>query len=179
MSSKVDKDAEFAYGAGQVNPTRAISPGLVYDMDDMSYVQFLCREGYNGTGIGSLVGQGPINCSKLVPGNGEDAINYPSMQLALKNKQEPTVGVFKRKVVNVGTPRAVYNATITAPAGVEIVVKPATLTFTKALQRKSFKVVVKAKPMSDQVLVLSGSLTWRSFHYTVRSPIAVYNPWAN
>ncbi|KAL1540136.1 subtilisin-like protease SBT4.14 [Salvia divinorum] len=179
MSSRVDKDAEFAYGAGQVNPTRAISPGLVYDMDDMSYVQFLCHEGYNGTGIGSLVGQGAINCSKLVPGNGEDAINYPSMQLALKNKQEPTVGVFKRKVVNVGTPQIVYNATIRAPAGVEIVVKPATLTFTKALQKRSFKVVVKAKPMSDQVLVLSGSLSWRSSHYTVRSPIAVYNPWAN
>ncbi|XP_057805586.1 subtilisin-like protease SBT4.14 [Salvia miltiorrhiza] len=179
MSSRVDKDAEFAYGAGQVNPTRAISPGLVYDMDDMSYIQFLCREGYNGTGIGSLVGQGPINCSKLVPVSGEDAINYPSMQLALKSQQEPTVGVFRRTVVNVGAPRSVYNATIRAPAGVEIVVSPATLTFSKALQRRSFKVVVKAKPMPDRVLVLSGSLIWRSSRYTVRSPIAVYNPWAN
>lgn len=179
MSSRVDKDAEFAYGAGQVNPTRAISPGLVYDMDDMSYVQFLCREGYNGTGIGSLLSQGPVNCSKLVPANGEDAINYPSMQLALKNQHEPTVGVFRRRVVNVGAPRSVYNATIKAPAGVEIVVKPTMLTFSKALQKRSFKVTVKAKPMSDQVLVLSGSLTWRSSRYTVRSPVVVYNPWAN
>ncbi|KAK6142863.1 hypothetical protein DH2020_023211 [Rehmannia glutinosa] len=178
MSSKVDKDAEFAYGSGQVNPTKAISPGLVYDMDDMSYIQFLCHEGYNGSSIGSLVGQGPINCSKLVPAKGEDAINYPTMQLALKSDQESTVGVFRRRVTNVGPAQSVYNATIKAPAGVEIVVKPMTLSFSKASQKRSFKVVVKAKPMSS-VLLLSGSLTWKSFHHTVRSPIVIYNPWAN
>lgn len=179
MSQRVDKDSEFAYGSGQINPTRAISPGLVYDMDDMSYVQFLCHEGYDGTSMGSLVGQGPINCSKLVPANGEDAINYPSMQLTLKSQQERTVGIFRRRVVNVGPAQSVYNATIKAPAGVEIVVKPTNLTFSKAMQKLSFKVVVKAKPMSDQILVRSGSLTWRSSRYTVRSPVAVYNPWAN
>ncbi|KAH6812129.1 xylem serine peptidase 1 [Perilla frutescens var. frutescens] len=179
MSSKVDKGAEFAYGVGQVNPTKAISPGLVYDMDDMSYIQFLCHEDYDGASIGSLVGGGKINCSKLVPANGEDAINYPTMQLTLKNKQEPTVGVFRRRVTNVGAPQSVYNATIRAPAGVEIVVKPTTLTFSRALQKRSFTVVVKAKPMADDDVVLSGSLTWRSSHYTVRSPIAVHNPWAS
>ncbi|KAI3449154.1 hypothetical protein Pfo_005819 [Paulownia fortunei] len=175
MSSKVDKDAEFAYGSGQVNPTKAISPGLIYDMDDMSYIQFLCHEGYNGSSIGSLVGQGPINCSKLLPANGEDAINYPTMQLALRSDQEPTVGVFRRRVTNVGPPQSVYNATIKAPAGVEIVVKPMTLSFSKASQKRSFKVVVKAKPVSN-VLILSCSLTWRSSRHTVRSPIAIFNP---
>ncbi|KAE8727518.1 Xylem serine peptidase 1 isoform 2 [Hibiscus syriacus] len=44
-----NKDAEFAYGAGQLNPARAINPGLVYDIDEMSYVQFLCHEGYSGS----------------------------------------------------------------------------------------------------------------------------------
>ncbi|KAL3829609.1 hypothetical protein ACJIZ3_018411 [Penstemon smallii] len=178
MSSKVDKDAEFAYGSGHVNPTKAISPGLIYDMDDMSYIQFLCHEGYNGSSMGSLVGQGQINCSKLLPAKGEDAINYPTMQLALKSDQESTVGVFRRRVTNVGTPDSVYNATIKAPAGVEIIVKPMTLSFNRASQKRSFKVVVKAKPMSS-VLILSGSLTWRSCSYTVRSPIVIFNPWAD
>lgn len=179
MSSRAHKEAEFAYGAGQVNPTKAISPGLVYDMDAMSYVQFLCHEGYNGSSIGSLVGQGQINCSKLVPANGEDAINYPSMLLTLRSRQEPTVGVFRRRVMNVGAPQSVYNATIKAPAGVEIMVKPMTLTFSRALQKRSFKVVVKAKAMTDDAVVVSGSLTWRSSRYTVRSPVAVYNPWSH
>ncbi|EYU30558.1 hypothetical protein MIMGU_mgv1a021337mg, partial [Erythranthe guttata] len=101
-SYTVEKDAEFAYGSGQVNPTKAFNPGLIYDMDDMSYIQFLCHEGYNGSLIGSLINQSPINCSDLLPLNGEDAINYPTMQLALKSDQEPTVGVFRRRVTNVG-----------------------------------------------------------------------------
>ncbi|KAG8363357.1 hypothetical protein BUALT_Bualt19G0014000 [Buddleja alternifolia] len=179
MSSKVDKDAEFAYGSGQVNPTKARSPGLVYDMDDISYIQFLCHEGYNGSSIGILIGPGPINCSKLLPSKSEDAMNYPTMQLALKSNQEPTIGVFRRRVTNVGIPESVYNATVKAPAGVEIVVQPTTLTFSQAGQKRSFKVVVKAKPMSGGVLVLSGSVTWRSSHYNVRSPVVVYNPWAD
>ncbi|KAK4415971.1 Subtilisin-like protease SBT4.14 [Sesamum alatum] len=178
MSSKVDKDAEFAYGSGQLNPTRAVSPGLVYDMDDISYIQFLCHEGYDGTSIGSLVGQGPVNCSKLLPSSGVDAINYPTMQLTLKSNKEPTAGVFRRRVTNVGPTESVYNATIKAPAGVEIAVKPATLSFSKGTRRRSFKVVVKAKPMDD-VLIRSGSITWKSSHYSVRSPIVIYNPWAN
>ncbi|KAL8028258.1 hypothetical protein ABFX02_14G146800 [Erythranthe guttata] len=178
MSSKVEKDAEFAYGSGQVNPTKAINPGLIYDMDDMSYIQFLCHEGYNGSLIGSLINQSPINCSNLLPSNGEDAINYPTMQLALKSDQEPTVGVFRRRVTNVGPAESVFNATIKAPVGVEISVKPMSLFFSKGNRRRSFRVVVKAKPMKSAV-ILSGSLIWRSSKYSVRSPIAIYNPWAD
>ncbi|KAL2477772.1 Subtilisin-like protease SBT4.14 [Forsythia ovata] len=178
LSSKVDKDAEFAYGAGQLNPTKAVSPGLVYDMDDMSYIQFLCHEGYNESSIGSLIGHESVNCSKLLPANGEDAINYPTMQLILRNDQEPTVGVFRRRVTNVGPPNSVFNATIKAPKGVEIKVKPATLSFTRPSQKRSFKVVVKANPMSS-TLILSGSLTWKSSQHTVRSPIVIHNPWAD
>ncbi|KAL0305160.1 UNVERIFIED_CONTAM: Subtilisin-like protease SBT4.14 [Sesamum calycinum] len=178
MSSKVDKDAEFAYGSGHLDPTRAVDPGLVYDMNDLSYIQFLCHEGYDGASIGSLVGQGTVNCSKLLPSNGADAINYPTMQLALKSNKEPTAGVFRRRVTNVGPNVSVYNATIKAPAGVEIAVKPATLSFSKAARSRSFKVVVKAKPMNN-VLTLSGSITWKSSRHSVRSPIVIYNPWAN
>ncbi|OIT39454.1 PREDICTED: subtilisin-like protease SBT4.14 [Nicotiana attenuata] len=174
MSSKVDREAEFAYGAGQVNPTKARSPGLIYDMDDMSYIQFLCHEGYNSSSVSSLLRQ-RVNCSMLIPANGEDAINYPTMQLGLKSNQEPTIGIFRRKVTNVGQAISVYNATIRAPKGVDITVKPTTLSFTRAMQTRSFKVVVKAKPMSNAV-ILSGSLIWKSSRHLVRSPIVIYDP---
>ncbi|XP_022859412.1 subtilisin-like protease SBT4.14 [Olea europaea var. sylvestris] len=178
LSSKVDRDAEFAYGSGQLNPTKAVSPGLVYDMDDMSYIQFLCHEGYNESSIGSLIAHVSVNCSKLLPANGEDAINYPTMQLMLRSDQEPTVGVFRRRVTNVGLSDSVYNATIKAPKGVKITVKPVTLSFTRLSQKRSFKVVIKANPTSSK-LILSGSLTWKSSRYTVRSPIVIHNPWAD
>lgn len=178
MSPKVDKNAELAYGSGQVNPTKAISPGLIYDLDDMSYIQFLCHEGYDGTNIGSLAGQGPVNCSSLIPGKGEDALNYPTIQLEL-SEQLSTTAVFRRTVTNVGRPESIYNVTVKAPAGAQIMVKPTTLNFSKAYQKRSFRVTVKAKPIDRSVNVLSASITWRSSHYTVRTPIALYNPWLN
>ncbi|WJX52973.1 hypothetical protein P8452_39027 [Trifolium repens] len=174
MSQKFNKEAEFAFGAGQVNPTRALNPGLIYDMDELGYVQFLCHEGYNGTTLSILIGS-PINCSSLVPGFGHDAINYPSMQLSVKNNTESTIGVFSRTVTNVGPASTVYNATIKSPKGVEITVKPTSLIFSHTMQKKSFKVVVKAKSVIN-MKILSGSLIWRSPRYIVRSPIVIYSP---
>ena len=48
-SMGVDKntDAEFAYGTGHINPTRAINPGLVYDVGEIDYLNFLCGQGYS------------------------------------------------------------------------------------------------------------------------------------
>jgi hypothetical protein len=39
----------------------------------------------------------------LVPGFGHNAINYPSMQLSVKNNTESTIGVFSRTVTNVSS----------------------------------------------------------------------------
>ncbi|XP_034905825.1 subtilisin-like protease SBT4.14 [Populus alba] len=175
MSSRVNNDAEFAYGAGQVNPEKARNPGLVYDMDEMSYIQFLCHEGYNRSSLAVLVGSKSVNCSSLLPGIGYDALNYPTMQLSVKNKQEPTVGVFIRTVTNVGPSPSIYKATIQAPKGVDIVVKPISLSFSRSSQKRSFKVVVKAKPMRSSQM-LSGSLVWKSNRHIVRSPIVIFKP---
>ncbi|XP_050237435.1 subtilisin-like protease SBT4.14 isoform X2 [Mercurialis annua] len=175
MSVRVNSDAEFAYGAGQVNPTRARSPGLVYDMDAMSYIQFLCREGYTGSSLAVLIGSKSINCSSLLPGLGSDAINYPTMQLSARDEKRPTTGVFRRTVTNVGQVPSVYNVTIKAPKGLEITVRPMSLFFSRSLQKRSFKVVVKAKalPSGD---ILSGSVAWKSNRHVVRSPVVVYKP---
>ncbi|KAM7274556.1 hypothetical protein ACFE04_016422 [Oxalis oulophora] len=176
MSRKLNSDAEFAYGAGQLNPARAISPGLVYDIDDMGYIQFLCHDGYNGSSFGPLIGTKSINCSSIIPGLGHDAINYPTMQVKLKNRKQLTTVVFRRRVTNVGPSASVYNAIIKAPTGVNITVKPTTLSFTHANQKRSFKVVVKVAPMPNSTLILSGSLAWKGVHHVVRSPIVVYKP---
>ncbi|KAJ8900150.1 hypothetical protein K2173_024790 [Erythroxylum novogranatense] len=176
LSRRSITEGEFAYGAGQLNPTKARNPGLVYDMDAMSYIQFLCHEGYPSSSLSVLVGSKSINCSSFPAVHGVDALNYPTMQLSIKKDQNPTVGVFTRTVTNVGTSSSVYNATIKAPKGVEITVTPMTLSFSRAYQKQSFKVNVKIGSMSSTPQILSGSLTWQSSRYTVRSPIVVYRP---
>ncbi|KAF3442255.1 hypothetical protein FNV43_RR16171 [Rhamnella rubrinervis] len=174
MSRRVNNEAEFAYGAGQVNPRKAVNPGLVYDTNELGYIQFLCHEGYGWT-LDKLVGSKSINCSSIVPGLGYDAINYPTFQVSLRNKKQTTVAVFRRTVTNVGPAISVYNATIRAPKGIEIKVEPTSLSFTRKLQRRSFKLVVKAKPTST-IEMVSASLGWKSFRHTVRSPIVIYTP---
>lgn len=180
MSQRVNPEAEFAYGAGQLNPRRALNPGLVYDMSDMSYVQFLCLEGYKDSSIAKLIGSKTVNCSSLIPGLGYDGLNYPNFQIALKSNQKTTFAIYRRTVTNVGPARAIYNATVRAPKGVEIIVTPMRLVFTKAMQKRSFKVVVKAKwdPNMEGKMV-SGRLAWKSSRYVVRSPIVVYSPYVD
>lgn len=176
MSREVDQDGEFAYGAGLVNPLGALDPGLVYDMNETSYIQFLCREGINATVIATVVGSSePIYCASLVAGRGREALNYPTMQLSLKRKNGTRVGVFARAVTNVGPAQSVYNAIVEAPEGVEIIVRPTTLVFSQSIQTQNFKVVVRAKPMASNQMV-SGSLMWKSTRHAVRSPIVVFNP---
>ncbi|CAM8901299.1 unnamed protein product [Rhodiola kirilowii] len=177
MSKRANKEAEFAYGSGQVNPSRAKNPGLVYEADELSYIQFLCHEGYNGSTLSILVGSKTINCSQLLPGFGQDSLNYPTIHLSLINsdKNKTTTGIFRRRVTNVGPAVSVFNATVRAPPGVTITVKPTTLNFTKKLQKRSFTVVVKSNPMATGQIA-SGSLVWRSSRYLVRSPIVVYSP---
>uniref|UniRef100_A0A7N0SZL8 Uncharacterized protein n=1 Tax=Kalanchoe fedtschenkoi TaxID=63787 RepID=A0A7N0SZL8_KALFE len=176
MSKKFNSEAEFAYGSGHLNPSRAKDPGLVYEADDLSYIQFLCHEGYNGSSLANLVGSKNFNCSQVLPGPGQDALNYPTIQLNLKNSRWATTGVFKRLATNVGPAPAVFNSTIEAPPGLIIKVRPKTLTFTKTGQKKSFTVRVKAKadPKATNQMA-SGSLVWRSSRYLVRSPIVVYS----
>ncbi|PON85175.1 Subtilase [Trema orientale] len=178
MSRRVNPEGEFAYGAGQVTPRRALSPGLVYDMNDMSYIQFLCLEGFNGSSLAPLVGSKSINCSSLIPGLGYDALNYPTFQLTLNTKQKTTVGIYRRTVTNVGQAKSVYNATVKNPKGVEITVTPPVLSFSRTLQKRSFKVVVKANQKSFKIEeMVSGYLAWKSPRHVVRSPIVVYSPY--
>ncbi|KAK4802627.1 hypothetical protein SAY86_000830 [Trapa natans] len=175
MSRRTSKDGEFAYGAGQVNPTRACNPGLIYDMDEMSYIQFLCQEGYHGSSLSVLVGPTTINCSSLLPGLSYDSLNYPTMQMSTRpDSHGVSVAMFQRTVTNVGPPQAVYNATVRTPKGVSIVVKPLILSFSRKLQKRSFKVVVRAAGPFSSSQMVSGWIIWTSQRHVVRSPVVVY-----
>lgn len=44
MSPILNPEAEFAYGAGLINPVKAVNPGLVYDISEADYIKFLCEE---------------------------------------------------------------------------------------------------------------------------------------
>ena len=169
MSSDINLDAEFAYGAGNLNPMNALNPGLLYDSREVDYIQFLCGQGY-GTRFLQLVTGDNATCSEATNGTVWD-LNYPSFSLftlPLKTISH----AFNRTVTNVGSPRSIYRAKVTVPAGaLKIQVNPNVLSFTSLGQKLSFVLTIEGK--IDKSIV-SASLEWDDGVHKVRSPIIVF-----
>ncbi|KAM5556548.1 cucumisin-like [Rosa sericea] len=171
MSAKTSPQAEFAYGAGLINPSRAPYPGLIYDLDVQDYVDFLCSQGYNNKLLEQVTGDKTSSCSSKSNNEKATDLNYPSFTLCIKDP-EFVNGVFHRTVTNVGSSNSTYIAKVLAPSGLKINVDPSVLSFTSLGQKKSFVVTVKG-PIEKSNIV-SASLVWDDGAFQVRSPIVVY-----
>ncbi|RXH94526.1 hypothetical protein DVH24_024210 [Malus domestica] len=165
MRANLNPEAEFAYGAGLINPSRAPYPGLVYDAAEIDYVNFFTRL------LKALTGNSH-SCSSSQSSHGtlSDHLNYPSVALSTSNPKSVN-GIFNRTVTNVGSPKSTYKAKVSAPPGLEIKVNPSVLKFTSLGQKLSFQVRVKG--LIEKTIV-SGSLVWDDGKFQVRSPIVVY-----
>ncbi|XP_061995931.1 cucumisin-like [Rosa rugosa] len=170
MSAKTSPHAEFAYGAGLLNPSRAPYPGLVYDLDEQDYLYFLCSQGYSGKLLEIITGD-KSRCSSKSNNETANDLNYPSFALSIKDP-EFINGVFHRTVTNVGSSNSTYRAKVVAPSGLEINVNPNVLSFTSLGQKKSFVVIVKG--LIEKSNIVSASLVWDNGDFQVRSPIVVY-----
>uniref|UniRef100_A0A5B7AN33 Subtilisin-like protease SBT4.15 n=1 Tax=Davidia involucrata TaxID=16924 RepID=A0A5B7AN33_DAVIN len=169
------RDAELGSGSGQINPTEALHPGLIYDISMSSYIRFLCKEGYNSTTIRLLTGgKKQYKCSSFRPAQGADGLNYPSMHIQLENSNSSISAVFYRTVTNVEDGKSVYKAKVQSPEGLSVTVVPNTLSFDGLNQKRSFKVVLKGKFIQDRSWILSALLVWSDSKHTVKSPIVVY-----
>ncbi|XP_052198207.1 cucumisin-like [Diospyros lotus] len=167
MSPETNTDAEFAYGAGHLNPAKAGDPGLVYEAGEVDYARFLCGQGYNTTLLRLVTGDQTSTCSKSSNGTVWD-LNYPSFALSVKSKSAQITRVFRRTVINVGSPAATYKARVVAPRGLKVTVSPDVLEFMAVGQQQSFTVTVGGKVEGK---VASGYLMWLDGVHQVKSPI--------
>ncbi|KAF8010018.1 hypothetical protein BT93_J0866 [Corymbia citriodora subsp. variegata] len=169
MSPLENADAEFAYGAGHINPLKAANPGLVYDIEVEDYVQFLCGQGYSTSQLRLITGD-QSSCSDVKNATAWD-LNLPTFALSAQTKGSNITGVFHRTVTNVGNATSTYNATVTAPQGFIVRVEPQTLTFESVLQKQSFVMTVEAILDTDMI---SACLVWDDGLHQVRSPIVAF-----
>lgn len=142
----------FEQGAGQVDPTRYFSPGLVYLNGVKDWAAFL-----DGKGLSDFPGIEPIDGSDL---------NQPSISIGtLASSQTVTRSV-------TSTEKGVFTAKASVP-GLNVKVSPQQLTFDKPGQTKTFTVTFDnaSAPVEQWT---TGSLVWTSKKNTVRSPIAVF-----
>ncbi|GAB4842004.1 hypothetical protein Ancab_011963 [Ancistrocladus abbreviatus] len=154
----------FEYGAGHIQPNRAMDPGLVYDLTFSDYLNFLCDIGYNQT-LFKQFQNGIYAC--LESTNLYD-LNYPSIAVP-KLSGSLTL---TRTVKNVGCP-GTYVARVRQPSTISIFVEPMTLKFEKIGEERSFHVTLKAKAVGEPQGYAFESLTWLDGHHYVRSPIVV------
>ena len=167
-----DVQAELAYGAGQIDPVRALHPGLIYDVSKSDYIRFLCNEGYSGTAL-KVFTEENTNCSSIPDIGGHDALNYPSMYLQLNSANSSISAIFHRTVTNVGLKKAIYKAIVKAPATLKVTVVPKELAFSHLYEKKSFMVVIKGPPLNN-ISSLSASLEWNDAKHRVKSPIHIF-----
>ncbi|XP_071731114.1 cucumisin-like [Rutidosis leptorrhynchoides] len=176
MSSVVNPDAEFAYGAGHLNPIKAVKPGLVYDADEPDYASFLCQEQYSTEQIRIITGVNSSSCTQLMEQTKD--LNMPTFFIpTLRN--EPIDSSFNRTVTNVGSATSTYRAVITPPHvrnNLQIVVEPNVLRFTKLGEKLTFSLSVQGSIQALDNSIVSSALTWDDGVHQVRSPIVVSVP---
>ncbi|GAV62890.1 Peptidase_S8 domain-containing protein/PA domain-containing protein/Inhibitor_I9 domain-containing protein, partial [Cephalotus follicularis] len=164
----------YDFGAGHVNLDLAMDPGLVYDIANSDYTNYLCAIGY-GPKVIQVITRSPVSCpvKKPLPEN----LNYPSIAALFSSVSKgPTKKSFIRTVTNVGSVTAVYRPKILAPKEVNVTVKPSKLVFTGTAKKRSFIVTVTADvnhlALGDSGAAF-GSISWTDGKHLVRSPIVV------
>ncbi|KAL6585272.1 hypothetical protein OROMI_004561 [Orobanche minor] len=166
-------NAEFAYGAGHVDPVKAVYPGLVYDISAQDYIKHLCDLGYNTSTVRKITGDN-TSCpgsSKLNIKHNE--LNYPTMTAKVHSSSKAFKVKFFRTVTNVGRAESRYKAKIVKHLDSRVVVRPMVLKFRALNQRKSFVVTVIGK-ISHQRMIIA-SIVWYDGRHEVRSRIVVYD----
>ncbi|KAL3584225.1 hypothetical protein D5086_015286 [Populus alba] len=154
------------YGAGHIWPSRAMDPGLVYDLTTKDYVNFLCSIGYNSTQLSLFIGK-PYICPSQ--NNGLLDFNYPSITVPNLSSNKTTLS---RTLKNVGTP-SLYRVNIRAPGGISVKVEPRSLKFDKINEEKMFKVTLEATKGFKSNDYVFGEITWSDGKHHVRSPVVV------
>ncbi|KAL0922348.1 hypothetical protein M5K25_006326 [Dendrobium thyrsiflorum] len=168
MSSTKNAEAELAYGAGHINPLAALSPGLIYDAQEIDYIKMLCGEGYITTILRLITGD-QSSCASANSGTALD-LNYPTFALQTQHGK-PFSASFRRIVTNVGVSNSTYHAIVNAPSSLKINVEPNVLSFEALLEKKSFSVKLEGDAYET---IISGVLIWSDGIHNVRSPIVVY-----
>ena len=146
----------FRQGAGHVAPNLAANPGLVYDCGFDDWRAFLKSQGLCNF------------CFGTTPAAVIDPSDFNSPSIAIGDLAG--IQTITRTVRNLGG-AATYNVSVTAPAGIDVVVNPTTLNV-PAGGTASYTVKFTR---TDAALgaYTGGQLTWSDGTHSVRSPLII------
>lgn len=157
-------------GSGQVDPNRALDPGLIYDATPQDFVNLVCSMNFTREETQTII-RSSYNCSTP-----SSDLNYPSFIALFSFDQRgmTLTKTFKRTVTNVGNGAATYRVKFEQPENATVRIWPQTLVFRKKYEKQSYSLRVRYRGDIGSPY-RHGSLTWieESGKYAVRSPIVV------
>ncbi|KAL6556800.1 hypothetical protein OROHE_006676 [Orobanche hederae] len=135
------------------------------------YIPYLCGLKYTHRNV-LTISQRNVNCSNVssIP---EAQLNYPSFSLTFSGQLTNNSQTYRRTVTNVGDSKSSYTLAISAPPGINVIVKPTNLEFSELYQKREYQVTFsRLEPVPNNTAV-QGFLKWTSSKHSVKSPIAV------
>ncbi|VAH50283.1 unnamed protein product [Triticum turgidum subsp. durum] len=163
-----DASTPFEHGAGHIHPVRALNPGLVYDIGQNEYLEFLCTQNLTPTQLKGFTKNSNMTCKGSFSSPGD--LNYPAISAVFTDQPSTPLAVH-RTVTNVGPPSSTYHVKVTKFKGADVIVEPSTLHFSSANQKLAYKVTVRTK--AAQKTPEYGALSWSDGVHVVRSPLVL------
>uniref|UniRef100_M8BY17 Subtilisin-like protease n=1 Tax=Aegilops tauschii TaxID=37682 RepID=M8BY17_AEGTA len=168
MNEKHEPASAFAVGAGHVNATRTVDPGLVYDLEVRDYAGYICHlfakldDDDDDYAVQDIIQDLNLNC-KTVPPLSDVDLNYPSIVV-------PANTTVRRTLTNVG-PAGEYTARLHTRKivfhDVGLDFSPNSLSFSRLGEKLTFQVSHHGPELAE------GFLIWESDTHTVQSPLVV------
>lgn len=159
------------FGAGFVDPNRALDPGLLYDATPQDYVNLVCSMNFTRKQTQAITRLAKYNCK-----NPSSDLNYPSfIALYEQEKGHKLVRNFTRTVTNVGNGPTTYKAKLVAPKGTTIRISTETLKFSRKNEKQSYSLTISYRSR-ENFHITHGSLTWIEDNgkHSVRSAIVIF-----
>ncbi|VFQ77571.1 unnamed protein product [Cuscuta campestris] len=168
-ASTARESTVYDHGAGHINPTKAVDPGLIYDITPQDYFDFLCTQDLEPDQLRQFGKFSNRSCKHTISNPGD--LNYPAISVLFPEDSKVLAVSVRRTVTNVGPPVSSYHLAVSEFRGATVKIEPDTLKFTKKQQKLSFKVTFTRKDV--QAGPEFGSLIWKDGTHKVRSPIVV------
>ncbi|KAI0513862.1 hypothetical protein KFK09_009894 [Dendrobium nobile] len=163
----------FAMGAGHINPSQAMDPGLVYDIEPEDYVIHLCSHGYTKSEMFAITHR-IVDCHDTMKKNKLFNLNYPSISVEFNKGQN--VILTRRTAMNVGKNNSTYFVKVRQPNGVRVRVEPKRLSFGEINEKRSYRVWFVLRRKEKREGYSEGEIIWvhkGEKDHRVRSPLSV------
>ncbi|KAE9618258.1 hypothetical protein Lal_00046978 [Lupinus albus] len=168
-ASTAESSTPYDHGAGHINPSRALDPGLVYDIEPKDYFEFLCTQKLTQTQLAVFGKYSNRSCTHSLASPGD--LNYPAISVVFPEQKSISVLTSHRTATNVGPPVSKYHVVVSPFKGASLKVVPDTLNFTRKYQKLSYKIIfiAKSRPAEPEF----GGMVWKDGVHKVRSPIVI------